>query len=299
MAVQCDVCKSEYPAGTRFCPRCALEIVPQRDRQSRPPALHKDVFDWDEQEGKPKEYVVSKHQQPRLAAQKIAEILEQAKTRLADEYVLDAAALLKQVSSDVAREPSLRATYEQLQKTLEARRQAVRDRCRTMTDDSDSDRLIAYLSGPAANELEPSEICTLALAAARTMYVAHLADEAADVLRLSPFRTLRDEQLVKDHRELEMLVSRRRHWQHWRRSVTAFGGVCVVAGIGLAVWAWFVWRFAGPARRIVVPGLLAAACFLVAFPQLRPHLEKWLSQSSAAGKLREFWKKSGKRRRGK
>ena len=279
MAVQCDACKSEIPAGTRFCPRCGLEVVPERERRSRPPALHKEAFDWDEQDGQPKYYEVSKEQQPRPAAQKLAEILEQAHTRLADGCMLEAARMLKQVRPHVAPHVTLRIRHEQLEKIIETRKQAIRERCQTMADAGDSDRLVALLSGPAANELEPEEICAVALAAVRTLYDAQLADEAAEVLRLQPFRTLREEQLVKEHRDLETLVQRRRHWQHWRRSVTVLGGLSVLAGIGLAIWAWFVWQTgAAVARWLLVPGLLATAFFLIIFPQLRPHLEKWLRQ---------------------
>ncbi len=45
-----------------------------------------------------------------------------------------------------------------------------------MADEGDGARLVWMLVGPATNDMEPEEICTVALKAARTLYDAEQAD---------------------------------------------------------------------------------------------------------------------------
>jgi hypothetical protein len=290
--MQCDVCKLEVPDGTRFCPKCALEIVPERERASRPPPMEKDVFDWDEPPGAPKEYGVSKKQQPDPEVERIAELLQLAATRLREGQVLEASAMLKQVRPHVARFEKFRGSFEQMQKVIDTRKESIRERCEAFADAGDSDRLVALLAGQAANEMEPEEICSVALKATRTLYEARRADEAAEVLRLPPFRILREEQLVQEHRELELLVHQLRSRQHTTRSFMILGGVVLGAVVGLVVFAKIIWTGGfGASCWILVPAMLIAAALLLYPPQIRGKLEKLLQRSSGgrtAEKLQKF-----------
>ena len=290
--MQCDVCKLEVPADTRFCPNCGLEIVPERERASRPPPMEKDVFDWDEPPGAPKEYGVSKKQQPDPELNRIAELVQLAQTRLGEGQVLDASALLKQVRPHVARFAKFRASFEQMQKVIDTRKESIRERCEAFADVGDSDRLVALLAGQAANEMEPEEICSVALKAARTLYEADRADEAAEVLRLPPFRTVREEQLVREHRDLELLVHRKRSRQHTTQSIMILGGVIVAAVVGLFVLAKVLWSGGfGASCWILVPAMLIAVGLLLYLPQIRGKLENLLGKSSGgrtAEKLQAF-----------
>ena len=297
--MQCDVCKSAVPEGTRFCPKCGLEILSQSERTSRPPPMETDVFDWDEQPGKPRDYDFSKKPRPDLAKEKIAEVLQLAQARLSSGQVLEASALLKQIRQPASRHVMFRGTFEQIDKIIEGRKQAIREQCDTLSESGDSERLVALLAGQAANEMEPEEICSVALAAASTLYKARRAEEASAVLRLAPFRTLREESLVQEHRELELRVHRMRTRQHWFRSFLLLGGVLVGGAVGLTLFALFLWRGKlGASCWIVGPGFLVAAGLLLYLPQIRKQLEKLLGRSAegegAADKLREFLK--GKRR---
>jgi hypothetical protein len=274
----CDLCRCEVPSGKRFCPRCGLEIVPDRERASQPPPLNTDVFDWNEPAGKSTAYAVSQGQ-PAVELEELRSLLLAAKGRLEDGDVRDAAVMLNRIRPQVGNHVSLRPTFEHLHKSIESRKRKVSDRCQALADEGDSARLVWMLVGPATNDMEPEEICSVALKAARTLYDAEQADEAHDVLRIASFRTVRDQAIVQQHSELAALVGRRRYWQHWRRSMTVLGGVCILGGIGLTVWAWFLWRTGlGAARRFVVPGLVLCAIFLSTFPQWKPTLEKWLRE---------------------
>ena len=291
----CDVCKTELPEGTKFCPRCGLEFVPKREQAARPPSLGRDVFEWDEPPDAPKDYGVSKQQEPTLTAEKVTEILGHAQTRLQEGAIVEMAAALRRVQHQVARHPSLWPKFEALHQSIEAKQQAVRTQCARLIEESDCDSLVTLLVGPATNVLEPEAICELALTAAQTFYDRRLAEQAHDVLRLPPFRTLRQEDLVQRHRELESRVHRRRQWQHWRQSVTFVGGAAIITGIGLAVWAWFIWQSSSIfASRLFVPALLLAAAFLAFLPKFRPKLEKWLRKEfedeSPGQKVMTMWK---------
>lgn len=292
MALVCDVCKCEVSAGARFCPKCGLEIVPERERASRPPPMEKDVFDWDEAPGAPKEYGVSKKQQPDPEVERIAELIQLSATRLREGQVLEASAMLKQVRPHVARFAKIRGSYEQMQRVIDVRKESIRERCRAFVDRGDSDQLVALLAGQAANEMEPEEICAVALKSARSLYEAHRADEAAEVLRLPPFRTLREEPLVREHRELELLVHRLRSRQHGTRSFMLVGGILVGAVVGLVVFAKIIWTGGfGASCWILLPAMLIAAGLLLYLPQIRGKLEKLLQGSSggrATEKLQEF-----------
>ena len=290
--MQCDVCKLEVPAGKQFCPKCGLEVVPERERVSRPPPMETDVFDWDEPPGAPKEYGVSKKQQPDPELDRIAELMQLSATRLREGQVLEASALLKQVRPHVARFAKFRASYEQMQRVIDTRKESIRERCEAFADVGDSDRLVGLLAGQAANEMEPEEICAVALKAARTLYEAQRADEAAEVLRLPPFRTVREEPLVQEHRELELVVHRLRSRQHSTQSLMIVGGVLVGAVIGLFLLAKILWTGGfGASCWILVPAMLIAAGLLLYLPQVRGKLEKLLQKSSGgrtAEKLQKF-----------
>lgn len=292
----CDLCRCEVPSGKRFCPRCGVEIVPDRERASQAPPLAKDVFDWNEPAGASSAYGVSQRQHPVVAIDELSTMLHSAQSKLEDGDVREAAALLGRIRSQVARHASLRPVYEQLHRTIEARKRKIRARCKALADEGDGPRLVWMLAGPATNDMEPEEICDVALQAAQTLYDAEQADEANDVLRVASFRTVRDEAIVERHRELAALVGRRRYWQHWRRSMTVVGGTCILGGIGLVVWAWFLWRTGlGAARRLVVPGLLLCAVFLATFPQWKPTLEKWLREhfddEGPGMNIKRLWKR--------
>jgi hypothetical protein len=290
--MQCDVCKLDVPDGKRFCPNCGLEIVPERERVSRPPPMEKDVFDWNEPPGAPKEYGVSKKQQPDPERNRIAELMQLSATRLREDQVLEASALLKQVRPHVARFTTFRDSFEQMQKIIDTRKESIRERCAAFADVGDSDRLVGLLAGQAANEMEPEEICAVALKSARTLYESQRADEAAEVLRLPPFRTVREEPLVQEHRELELLVHRLRSRQHSTRSFMIIGGAIVAAVIGLFVLAKVLWTGGfGASCWVLVPAMLVAAGLLLYLPQIRGKLEMLFGKSSAgrtADKLQAF-----------
>jgi uncharacterized Zn finger protein (UPF0148 family) len=290
--MQCDVCKLEVPDGTRFCPKCGLEIVTARERAARPTPMEKDVFDWDEGPGKPKEYGVSQKQKPDMDAERVAELLQLAHTRLGEGQVLEAYALLKQVRPHLGRLAKFRALYEQMQKVIEARKESIRQRCDTFASVGDSDRIVGLLAGQAANEMDPEEICAVALKAARTLYDADRAEEAAEVLRVPPFRTVREEQLVREHRELELLAHRKRGRQHGLQSVMILGGVIVAAVVGLGMFARILWsgNF-GASCWLLIPGLLVAVGLILYLPQIRGKLQKLIGKSSGsrtAEKLQVF-----------
>jgi hypothetical protein len=270
MALICDVCKSPVPDGTRFCHRCGLEIVPERERASHSPPMEKDVFDWDEPPGQSKQYDVSKKQVVGLSADRALELLQLAETRLGEGQVLEATGLLKQLKPQLAHDAALRGRYERIAGKIDARKQAIRERCESLTGAHDSDRLVAFLAGQAANEIEPEEICAIALDAARTLFRSHDADGAAGVLRLAPFRTVREEELVRTHRELELQVHRVRARQHAIKGFLLIGSIMVAGSIGLGLFAWTLW-FGNP--RIVlwllVPLSLTAAAAVAFIPQLR------------------------------
>ncbi len=242
MTLVCDVCKRELPAGTQFCPQCGLEVVPEREQASQRPPLEVDVFDWDEDEGKPKDYSVSQKQRPDDKLEQLVEMLRGAEARLANGQVLEAAATLKSVGSKVASHAKIKALHARLLKIVEDRQRIVREKCQQLCDEHDAERLCALLAGPAANELEPEQISRIAIDAARTFFDSRLADEAHELLRLPPFRTLRDEALVAEHRELDQLVHRRRQWQHWRQSAAILGSVILVAIFFLCIVVWLAWN---------------------------------------------------------
>jgi hypothetical protein len=260
--------------------------------------MEKDVFDWDEAPGTPKEYGVSQKQKPELEVERIAELLQLAQTRLGEGQVLESSALLKQVRPHVARLPKFRGLYDQMQKIIEARKESIRQRCDTFASVGDSDRLVALLAGQAANEMEPEEICAVALKSARTLYDADRAEEAAEVLRVPPFRTLREEQLLREHRELELLAHRKRSRQHGLQSIMILGGVIVAAVVGLGMFAKILWsgNF-GASCWLLIPAMLVAVGLLLYLPQIRGKLEKLLGKSSGgrtAEKLQSFLERKRK-----
>lgn len=255
MALVCDVCNVTLPANTRYCPSCGLEVLTQRERVARPTPFDHDVFAWDEPADAPKDYVVSAQQQPDAKLTQLVESLRTVETQLADGRVLDAAAAIRQLKPRVASRPKLRAWHERLHHAIEKRRDRVRQRCRELIESLDADTLGSLLAGSAANELDPEEIARVALDAARKSYDARLADDAAELLRLPPFRTIRDDALIAEHRELDALVHRRRQWQHWRRSVAFLGSVIVVAVVvlgGVTALAWHGSRKAGVTMLLLI-----------------------------------------------
>jgi hypothetical protein len=282
MALLCDVCKSEVAEGTRFCPKCGLEIVPERERVSRPPPLEKDVFDWDESPGRPKEYEFSRKQVPGLDAQRTAELLQLADARLASGEVLDASALLKQVRLQLIHHKTLRGAFERMTKVIDARRAAIRQRCIDLADAGAADQLVALLAGQAANELEPEQICAIGLATARTLFQARRAGAAADVLRLAPFRTLRDEKLVLEHRQLELQVHRMRARQHALRSFVYLGSVAAAAAVALSLFAILIWQGGMKlALWILIPTAVIAAVLGSNVRQFRAWWQAWLDRSAS------------------
>jgi hypothetical protein len=289
MSLICDVCKSAVPDGVRFCPRCGLEIVPERERTSRPTPMEKDVFDWDETPGHSKQYDVSERQVTGLTPERAAELLRLAETRLGEGQVLEAIGLLKQVKPQAARDATLRAAFERIARKIDEKRQAIRQRCESLARANDSERLVALLAGQAANELEPEEVCSIALDAARTMFRSHHADGAAEVLRLVPFRTVREEELVRAHRELELQVHRMRARQHAVRGFLLVGGVLVAAAIGLSLFAWTLW-FGD--RRIILWILVPLLLIVVALVAFIPQLREWVL--SKVGKSNGRARTSGK-----
>jgi hypothetical protein len=298
MARECDVCHIEVPAEVRFCPHCGLEITERRATyEPKKSALPDDAYDWSDQaELGPKEYVVSREQLRAMPDSELAERLDTAETRLQDGYTLDVAGTLKQLRPHVANRPAQRERWQRLRRVVVARKQVAKKRIAELTAEGDGDRLVALLNGPAANELEPEEICQAALDAARTLYDAQLADEAADVLRILAFKTLRDERLVPAHRELESLVQRRRMWQYWRRNVSVMGAACLAAAIGLTLWAWFLWNAnIRGLRRLAIPLLLAVSALLVYLPQMQERLERKLrrffEEKAPRDRLAEWWQR--------
>jgi hypothetical protein len=242
MGVICDICKGEVTAGIRFCPHCGLEIVPERERASRPPPMETDVFDWEAGPGQTKPYDFASQQVPGLDAERTKELLDLAEARFQSGEVLDATALLKQVRPQLARHAALRGTFGRLFESIEARKQATRQRCEALAEARDSDRLLALLAGQAANELEPEEVCEVALAHARVFYQARRANAAAELLRLAPFRTLRHEQMVREHRELELQVHRMRARQHALKSFAVIGSAVAIGAMVLLLFAIVVWH---------------------------------------------------------
>jgi hypothetical protein len=128
------------------------------------------------------------------------------------------------------------------------------------------------LAGQAANEIEPEEVCTIALDASRSLFQSHDAEGAAEVLRLAPFRTLREEQLVRRHRELELQVHRVRARQHAIKGFMLLGSIIVAGAIGLPLLAWTLW-FGNP--RIVLWLVVLLSFAVVAVVAFIPQFRNW------------------------
>lgn len=293
MSVRCDICKTEVADGTRFCPKCGIEIVSARERASRPVPMEKDVFDWNEKPGSKKEYDFNKKTPVQLDANRAAELLGLAESRMNEGHVLDAFALLKQIQPQVGRLPALRARVDRLDRAIAARHQSIREQCGSWATAGDAAHIVGLLAGQAANELEPDTVCVIALAAARKLFEQRRADGAAEILRLPPFRTLRVENLVQEHRELELRVHRMRARQHAIKSVLFLGSIMVAAAVGLGLFAVAVWRGGiGIAVWFLVPiAIIAAVCYAVR-EQIFAGLQSWAAprsrRSRTAQKLAKY-----------
>jgi hypothetical protein len=275
MPVLCDVCKREVPAGVRYCPHCGLEIVSERERASHPVPMETDVFDWEAEPGESKPYDVSRKQPPPLEPERMAELMQLASERLNAGQVLEASALLKNIPQKAISDPSMRATLDHLRNAIDARKDAIRKRCEKLAKGGDSDQLVAFLAGQAGNEMEPEEICQVALAAARKLLNARRPDGAADLLHLGPFRIVREEKLVEAHRALELEAHRARMRQHAFKSFVLLGSVISVAVIGLPILALVLWRGgSGLVFWILVPVLLIVAVAIA----MRRDLQAWLKE---------------------
>jgi hypothetical protein len=261
--------------------------------------MERDVFDWDEQPGQSKEYDVSKKQHPGLDLERTKELLKLANTHLNAGEVLDASALLKQVRPQLVRHATLRDTFEWLANTIDARKSSIRDRCKELAGAGDSDRLITLLAGQASNEMEPEEVCAVALDAAKTLLRSRRADGAAELLRLAPFRTVREQELVQSHRELELKVHRVRSRQHTLKSFLFLGSVIAAGAIALSIFALLVWHGGMVLTLwILAPVSLVAVVFMACGPQMRDWFQSWTGQRSgrsrSAEKLADFLKERRK-----
>ena len=109
---------------------------------------------------------------------------------------------------------------------------------------------------------------------------------------MPPFRTLREEQLVREHRELELLAHRKRTRQHGLQSFMILGGVVVAAAVGLGMFARILWsgNF-GASCWLLIPAMVVAVGLLLYLPQIRGKFEKLFGKSSGgrtAEKLQSF-----------
>jgi len=186
--------------------------------------------------------------------------------------MLEATGLLKQLKPQLAHDAALRGSYERIAKKIDARKRAIRERCESLASAHDADRLVAFLAGQAANEIEPEEVCTIALDAARSLFQSHDAEGAAEILRLAPFRTLREEQLVRRHRELELQVHRVRARRHAIKGFMLLGSIIVAGAVGLPLFAWTLW-FGNP--RIVLWLVLLLSFAVVAVVAFIPQIRNW------------------------
>jgi hypothetical protein len=272
-----------------------LEIVPRRERVSQPPPLSKEVYEWDEPAEQSTEYGVFQKEPAESGEERSAELLKLAQTRFDEGQILEASALLKQVKSDLKTSASIRPAFDRLSKRIEARKQSIRDRCKALVDARNSDQLVAFLAGQASNELDPEEICAVALDAAQSLFQAYHAEGASELLRLAPFRTLREEALVREHRELELRVHRLRARQHALKSFLFLGGIVVAGTVGLALFALTIWNVGTTTILLVLVCILMVAATLIALiPQWRVWFQSAIAESTgrstSADKLASFLK---------